>query len=213
MPDSKWTADEQIPCTACYQNDLTADQPYKPTHTLVHHPSPPTRYIYRGCLFVVDVPWLRNLPASELCQIAQTSTSAPIPAAWSSAPWGLLSCLVNCTVSAIQYIFFHKGGITCQQSYYSSLHLLQNFESNPDHIKFTCHICSQCINKKYKGSVLCISCKYWVHTTCTTLTNTKQYINIWTCAKWNAQATPPATTPLVLSNTNITPIRPTSTPT
>ena len=88
-------------------------------------------------------------------------------------------------------------------------------ESNPGPPKiYMCPICSQCItnNKKYKGSVLCISCKDWVHTTCTTLTNTKQYTNTWTCAKCNAQATPPVTTPLVLSTTNITTVRPTITP-
>ena len=70
-------------------------------------------------------------------------------------------------------------------------------------------ICSQCITnvKKYKGSVLCISCKDSVNTTCTTLTNTKQYTNIWTCTKCNAQATP-----LALSTRDITPVRPIITP-
>ena len=93
--------------------------------------------------------------------------------------------------------------------------LAGDVESNPGPpIIYTCHICSQCFNnnKKYKGSVLCISCKDWVHTTCTTVTNTKQYANTWTCAKCNAQANPPVTTPLALSTTNIIPVRPTITP-
>ena len=94
--------------------------------------------------------------------------------------------------------------------------LAGDVESNPGPPKiYTCPICSQhsTSNKKCKGSVLCISCKDWVHTTCTTLTNTKQYTNTWTCTKCNAQATPPVTTPLALSTTNITPVRPTITPT
>ena len=79
------------------------------------------------------------------------------------------------------------------------LHLItlaRDVESNPGPPKiYTCPICSKCItnNKKYKCSVLCISCEDWVHTTYTTLTNTKQYTKTGTCTKSNAQATPPVT--------------------
>ena len=48
--------------------------------------------------------------------------------------------------------------------------------------------------------------------TCTTLTNTKQYTETWTCAKCDAQATPSVTTPLALSTTKINPVRHTITP-
>ena len=72
------------------------------------------------------------------------------------------------------------------------MHLLQRL--SPHYLHNTC-------------SVLCISCKDWVHTTCTTLTNTKQYTNAWTWANCNAQATP-----LVLSTANITQARPIITP-
>ena len=87
-------------------------------------------------------------------------------------------------------------------------------DSNPGPPKiYMCPICSKCItnNKKYTGSVLCISCKDWVHTTCTTFA-TKQYTNTWTCTKCNAQATRTLTAPLALRTTHITPVRPTIIP-
>ena len=110
---------------------------------------------------------------------------------------------------------FSLGGYDAPAVILLLITLAGDVESNPRPPKiYTCPICSQRItnNKKYKGSVPCISCKDWVHTTCTTLTNTKQYTNTWTCTKCNAQATPPVTTHLALSTTNITPVRPTITP-
>ena len=105
---------------------------------------------------------------------------------------------------------FSLGGYDAPAVILLLITLAGDVESNPGPPKiYICAICSQRItnNKKYKGSVLCICCKDWVHTTCATLTNTK-YTNTWTCAKCNAQATPPVTTPLALSTTNITPVRP-----
>ena len=170
-----------------------------------------TYSIYRGRLFTVDVPRLRNQPAAEFCQITPISPSAPSPAAWSSTPWGWLRCPRECTVGAVQYTFFSLGWYDVQ-AVKLLITLTRDVESNPGLPKiYMWPICSQCItnNKKYKGSVLCISCKDWVHTTCT---NTKQYTNTWTCTKCNAQATPPVTTPLALSTTNTTHVRPTITP-
>ena len=110
---------------------------------------------------------------------------------------------------------FSLGGYDAPAVILLLITLARDVESNPGPPKiYMCPICSQLIinNKKYKGSVLCISCKDWVHTTCTTLTNTKQYTNTWTYAKCNGQATPPVTTPHALSTTNITPVTPTITP-
>ena len=118
-------------------------------------------------------------------------------------------------VGAVQYTFFFTRGYDAPAVILLLITSAGDVESNPGPSKiYTCPICSQRItnNKKYKGSVLCISCKDWVHTTCTTLTNTKQYTNTWTCAKCNAQTTPLVTTPLALSTRNITPVRPTITP-
>ena len=159
---------------------------------------------------MVDVHRLQNQLASEPGQIASTSTSASSPEAWSIAPYGLLRCPGKWTVGAVQYTFFSLGGMILL-----IITLASDVESNPGPpTNYMCLICSQRINnnKKYKGSVLCISCKDWVHTTCTTLTNTKQYTNAWTCSKCNTQDTPPVTTPLVFSTTNITPFTPIITP-
>ena len=94
-------------------------------------------YIYRGRLCVVDVPRLWRRLSSGLGQIAPTSPSAPSPAAWSSAPWGSLRCPGERTVGAVQYTFFHWGGMTRRQSYLSSLHLPETLRATLDHPKFT----------------------------------------------------------------------------
>ena len=46
-------------------------------------------------------------------------------------------------------------------------------------------ICSKHVtsNKTDKGSVPCCQCKNWVHTSCTTLPNTKHRTNTWACPK------------------------------
>ena len=104
------------------------------------------------------------------------SPSAPSPVDWSSAPWRWLQYSMECTFGAVQYIFFHQGVMTCRQSYSSSLHSPEMLRATLDHQK-----CSRVpsapntlptTKNTRKGSFLCISCKHWVHTTCTTLTNT-----------------------------------------
>ena len=66
------------------------------------------------------------------------------------------------------------------------LALAGDIESNPGpRPTYTCPVCSQPITsaKKYKGSVLCNSCRNWVHTSCTTLANSNQHTSAWTCSK------------------------------
>ncbi|XP_076062668.1 uncharacterized protein LOC143037903 isoform X1 [Oratosquilla oratoria] len=71
--------------------------------------------------------------------------------------------------------------------------LAGDVESNPGTTtKYTCPTCSKPItsSRQTKGSVQCNMCKNWAHLTCTTLADTNQYTNTWTCS------TCPPVTPL-----------------
>ena len=89
---------------------------------------------------MVDLPQLRNQPVAESGQIAPISPSAPSPAACSSTlcGWpGMASVPGECMVGAAQYTFFSLRGLTCRQSYSSSLHSPETLRATLDHQKFT----------------------------------------------------------------------------
>ena len=76
--------------------------------------------------------WMYPDSETSRGQIAPISPSAPSPVAWSSANSGWLRCPGECTVGAVQYTFFHWGGMTRRQSY-SSLHSPETLRATLDH--------------------------------------------------------------------------------
>ena len=87
-----------------YRESTSQPSAYK--STTLYAPIDVPTYIYRGRLFAVDFPLLRNQPVAESGQIATISLAAPSPAAFRNAPWGWLRCPGECMVGAV-HTFFH----------------------------------------------------------------------------------------------------------